>query len=94
VSKHDQGANLSPMRGLAKLRKYRSKKISSWDRSGGNRDFVVIPKGKTHTIADIKGPACITHIWITVACEDLLYECTGMGRRRRAWKVHWEISLA
>jgi hypothetical protein len=84
VSKHDQGANLSPMRGLAKLRKYRSKKISSWDRSGGNRDFVVIPKGKTHTIADIKGPACITHIWITVACEDLLYP------RKILLRMYWD----
>ncbi|MCH7720309.1 MAG: hypothetical protein IH988_04885 [Planctomycetes bacterium] len=44
-----------PMTGLAglpKLREYKSKRISSYDPSGGNRDWVQIGAGQTKTIAD------------------------------------------
>ncbi|MFH1930941.1 MAG: glycoside hydrolase family 172 protein [Pseudomonadota bacterium] len=58
---------------LARLKSYRSKKLSSYDKTGGNRDFVEIPKGTVLKIPKIKGPAIITHIWMTLACEDLLY---------------------
>jgi hypothetical protein len=69
---------------LARLRKYRSKKISSYDRKGGNRDFVTIPKGGKHVIADIKCAGRITHIWITAACEDLLYP------RKMVLRMFWD----
>jgi hypothetical protein len=72
------------MEDLPRLRSYRSKKISSWDRAGGNRDFVVIGKGGSHTVADIKGAGCIKHIWITVACEDLLYP------RKIQLQMYWD----
>ncbi len=32
-----------PLRGLAKLRDCRRRRISSWDRKGGNADFITIP---------------------------------------------------
>ncbi|MCZ7547385.1 MAG: DUF2961 domain-containing protein [Anaerolineae bacterium] len=73
MSQIAQRLGASPLSGLAKLRNYRSKKISSYDRTGANHDYVNLAKGQTLTIAEIEGPACITHIWITVACEDLLY---------------------
>jgi hypothetical protein len=72
------------MRGLATLRSYRSKKASSWDRSGKNRDYVCIPKGESRTIASIDGPGCITHIWMTVACDDLLYP------RKMVLRMFWD----
>ncbi len=37
----------------------------SWDTSGRNRDFWVIPPGKSKVLADIQGPGRITHIWMT-----------------------------
>ncbi len=58
---------------LSTLRNYRSIKLSTWDRTGGNHDYVVIPGGTTHRLPEIKGPGRITHIWMTVACEDPLY---------------------
>lgn len=67
------GRGPARMNDLARFRDYRSKKESSWDRSGGNRDFVVLGKGQTKTIAELTGPGCIKHIWMTAACEDLLY---------------------
>jgi len=58
---------------LVYQKKYYSKKLSSWDKTGGNRDFVVIKKGETFELPVIKGPAIISHIWMTLACEDLIY---------------------
>ena len=84
MSNRGHWASLGPMRDLARLRDYRSKKISSWDRSGGNRDFVPIPKGEKLTVAEIEGPACITHIWMTVACEDFLHP------RKMLLRMYWD----
>jgi Protein of unknown function (DUF2961) len=52
---------------LAILRTYRAGRSSSWDRTGGNNDFVPENKpGDLITIADIRGPGQITHMWIAV----------------------------
>ena len=40
-------------------------RFSSWDTSGRNDDAWIIPAGETVTLADIHGPAQITHIWMT-----------------------------
>ena len=54
---------------LGKRQDYRSKRISSYDRTGGNADAVRIEPGATLVLADIKGPAAIHHIWTTIAAE-------------------------
>jgi hypothetical protein len=38
---------------------------SSWDTSGRNQDYYRIPSGESVVLADITGPAQITHIWMT-----------------------------
>ncbi len=63
----------SPLATLATLRDYRSKRVSSWDKTGGNRDRITIEPLSTATLADIKGAGCIRHIWFTIWCEDELY---------------------
>ncbi|MCP4247602.1 MAG: DUF2961 domain-containing protein [bacterium] len=52
--------------GLPKLRDYRSKRVSSYDRSGGNQDFYPVAGGETKQLAHIRGPGCIRHIWMTL----------------------------
>jgi hypothetical protein len=52
---------------LAALRPGRSKRVSSFDRSGRNHDALNIAKGTTATIADIKGAGIIRHMWVTIA---------------------------
>ncbi len=48
----------------------KSKRISSYDRSGGNNDrFENIEPGETRTLAEIEGAGCINHIWITISPE-------------------------
>jgi hypothetical protein len=60
-------APVADIASLAMLRNYRAGRASSWDRTGGNNDFVPENKpGDVITIADIKGPAQITHMWIAV----------------------------
>lgn len=69
---------------LAKLRTGRAKRISSFDTSGANRDALLIKAGRTRTIAKIKGPGAIKHIWITIACEDEFY------LRRILLRAYWD----
>ncbi len=45
---------------------YTLRRISSYDRSGGNDDSRRIPAGETLTLFDEPGPGSITHIWITI----------------------------
>jgi len=68
-----KGIGGSSLRDLARLRDCRRRRASSWDRTGGNADYLRIPKGATAVLADIKGAGCITHIWVTIACEDRYY---------------------
>ncbi len=59
---------------LARLRDgVRRERISSYDRSGGNQDWWVIPAGTTATIAEVKGAGCIRHIWMTMWCPEEAY---------------------
>ena len=53
--------------GLARIRPYRSRRLSSWDRSGGNRDAIQIAPGAVATLGAISGAGCVRHIWMTMA---------------------------
>jgi hypothetical protein len=50
---------------LAQMTNGRTARLSSWDTSGRNGDAWSIEPGETRVLADIKGPGCITHIWMT-----------------------------
>ncbi|TKJ45130.1 hypothetical protein CEE35_05135 [Candidatus Aerophobetes bacterium Ae_b3b] len=60
----------SSLRELPKLRDYKRKRESSWDRTGGNNDRIFIKPVSGQIIADVKGIGCITHIWITMDCKE------------------------
>jgi hypothetical protein len=48
----------------------KTKRISSYDRTGGNNDrFENIKPGETRTLAEIEGAGTINHIWITISPE-------------------------
>lgn len=46
------------------------RRSSSFDRTGGNRDFVSIPPGGRVVLADIIGPGRITHLWCTLHTDE------------------------
>lgn len=43
------------------------RRLSSYDRTGGNRDYLVLQPGENRRFAEIHGAGRITHIWITAA---------------------------
>jgi hypothetical protein len=61
----------SPLEGVTTIKKgVISKRISSYDRSGGNNDRIEnIEPGQKVTIAEIEGAGMINHIWITISPE-------------------------
>lgn len=50
---------------LARLRAFERHRLSSWDRSGGNADFVTIEPGETVGLGEIEGAGCVKHWWVT-----------------------------
>jgi len=56
---------ITSLAGLARIRDFKSRRCSSYDRRGGNHDWVVVAPGARHRLADIDGPGCIKHIWTT-----------------------------
>ncbi len=57
------------LQGVARPQDYVSKRVSSYDPSGGNRDSWIIEPGQKATLADIQGPGAIHHLWFTIAAE-------------------------
>ena len=55
---------------LAEPRDYVQKRVSSYDRSGGNADYRTIAPGDTLTVLDEVGPGVITHVWFTLASDE------------------------
>jgi len=70
MSLYGLGGDLS---GLPRLKSCRRRRVSSYDRTGGNRDFITIPRGERVALAEIEGSGCVRHIWVTIRCEDRLY---------------------
>jgi hypothetical protein len=68
---------------LGQKQDYRSRRVSSYDRSGGNRDSIVIEAGKTAVLAEIKGPGAIHHIWTTIAAEPFY-------GRKIVLRIYWD----
>jgi hypothetical protein len=50
---------------VVRLRNRRTGRVSSWDTTGRNADYWTLAPGETRVLADISGPGCITHIWMT-----------------------------
>jgi hypothetical protein len=59
----------NPLLNLARINTdARSKRISSFDRSGGNNDRMEkIQDGESRTLFEVSGAGIINHIWITIA---------------------------
>jgi hypothetical protein len=55
----------------ARAQNYRSLKQSSFDRTGGNKDFWPIAGGGVHEVFNANGPGVITHIWFTIAARSV-----------------------
>ncbi len=54
----------------ARLRSYKARRSSSWDRSGGNGDSVPVEPGAAATILETAGAGVVTHLWFTINSRD------------------------
>ena len=55
---------------LAILRNYQARRSSSYDRSGGNADFLKVPVGVTMPLLETEGPGMLTHMWCTIGSKE------------------------
>lgn len=63
--------NRESLGALTQPHDYVQKRISSYDRSGGNADYRTIAPGETLTVVDEAGPGVITHVWFTLASDEM-----------------------
>ena len=54
---------------ISRVQTGKSKRVSSYDVTGGNKDFIVLDIDENREICSITGSGCIKHIWITLAAE-------------------------
>ncbi|MGD0893483.1 MAG: DUF2961 domain-containing protein, partial [Terracidiphilus sp.] len=58
---------------LARLRSYKTRRSSSWDRTGGNDDAVPVEPGQTAKLLEFDGAGVVTHIWFTISSPDPMH---------------------
>lgn len=73
-----------PLEHIATLHRGRSRRISSYDRTGGNHDCIAMGAGETVTLAAINGCGTIRHIWCTMDHHDPLH------RRNMILRMYWD----
>lgn len=56
---------MSIIQSLATIRNARTCRVSSWDQTGRNADRWTLEPNSSVVLADLEGPGCITHIWMT-----------------------------
>jgi len=69
---------------LPRLKDVKRKRISSYDLSGGNRDFIEIPAGEDAVLAEMKGSGCVKHIWVTIRTDEEHY------LRKIVLRMYWD----
>lgn len=63
---------------------YTLKRVSSYDRSGGNADFRALSAGETLALLDEPGPGTITHIWFTLATGESYH------LKKLVLRIYWD----
>jgi hypothetical protein len=62
---------LHPSAGLFTATGARSRRASSWDRTGANSDCVQAPPGETVTLLEEVGAGCIGHVYVVLGFNEL-----------------------
>jgi hypothetical protein len=57
----------------ARLRSYKNRRSSSWDRTGGNADAVPVEPGQTAKLLEVDGAGVVTHLWFTINSPDPMH---------------------
>ncbi|MGB2621242.1 MAG: glycoside hydrolase family 172 protein, partial [Candidatus Acidiferrum sp.] len=70
--------------GLTQPQDYRLKRVSSYDRTGGNDDYRPLSARETLTLLDEAGPGEISHIWITIASDERFH------LKKMVLRMYWD----
>jgi hypothetical protein len=69
---------------LTKPHDYILRRISSYDRTGGNDDYRPLAPGETLTLLDEGGPGEISHVWITIADDERFH------LKKMVLRMYWD----
>jgi hypothetical protein len=69
---------------LARIRDCRARRASSYDRSGGNADFVTIAPGETLEFACLNGAGIVRHLWFGGGSNEEHYH------RKLLLRIYWD----
>ena len=83
----EQGNSLDT---LFLLKKCRSRRISSYDRTGGNHDWIDLEPGETKEVARISGSGIIRHIWMTNWTGDENWTEEEDNLRKLVLRMYWD----
>ena len=78
------GVTSSFLEEMMLLKDVRSRRASSWDRTGGNSDAITVNASETATLADIQSAGCIRHIYFTTNHPDRFY------MRKAILRMFWD----
>ena len=94
LSKKEIGENMfnnnlgiGPLSRLPIIRKVKRRRESSWDKTGGNVDWITIRPNEKRIIANINGVGCITHIWFAILCKEKYY------LRKVILRIFWDEEI-
>ena len=73
-----------PLANLAQLHDASSRRLSSWDRSGGNDDRLHVQPGQRVGLGRVDRPGVVRHIWMTVASPEQHY------LRKLVLRAYWD----
>lgn len=73
-----------PSTELARLSNTKSKRVSSYDTTGGNTDNWLFEPGEARSLAELSGAGCIKHIWVTIASSMPYY------LRKLVLRMYWD----
>lgn len=52
---------------------FERRRVSSWNRTGANKDHVILQPKQVCTLGDLTGPGIVKHLWFTARSDDYHY---------------------
>ncbi|MFN8008818.1 MAG: glycoside hydrolase family 172 protein [Terriglobia bacterium] len=84
---YGQDNNKGPLSSLPALREATSRRETSYDRKGGNNDFVVVKAKQTVTLLDVSGAGSVRHFWVTMHSQSKYH------LREMVLRMYWDGEL-
>jgi Protein of unknown function (DUF2961) len=73
---------------LTKPEGYVLKRVSSYDRTGGNDDYRPLAPGESLTLLDESGPGAVSHVWMTIASDERFH------LKKMVLRMYWDGEAA